>query len=287
MKILLVTPYISSVWDSGKYVMKALSELGHSLALWDPYASINPPSRDYELAFVLKGLDVKIEKCKRPRINLYPDDITNFPREEGFKERLDAFINKFDYFFTTNKSDRGLWIPGSCDPEIHYPYNSQKIFDVVFIGTAYSNERVDFIKQFINRFEGKFGLFGNDWYKYGIKAYPPQYFNAFTQVINSAKIALNIHGDMFGVGVNRKVHEIAGCGAAMLLTDNVDGLEETYPMAPNFNSLEECLELTNYYLNNLRERRNLVKEMQKRAYEKFTYKHQVAKILKIVEEKLL
>ena len=287
MKILLVTPYISSVWDSGKYVMKALFELRHNLTLWDPYVSINPPSQDYELAFVLKGLNVKIEKLKRPRVNLYPDDITNFPREEGFKEKLDAFINKFDYFFTTNISDRGIWIPGCCDRDIHKPYEIEQPFDVVFVGTAHSKERAEFIMNFAKKFKGKVAVFGNGWDDYPIKTNPPRYFDEFCWVMSASKIALNIHGDMFGVGLNRKVHEIAGCGSAMLLTDNVDGLEETYPMAPKFNSLEECLELTEYYLNNLRERRKLVKEMQKQAYEKFTYKHQVAKILKIVEEKLL
>ena len=287
MKIILVTPYIANIYDSGKLVAKALSELGHHLILWDPHVSSGVPSQDYDLAFVLKGLDVEVGKLKRPRVNWYPDYITHFPREAGFKERVITVINEFDYFFTMAKAEVGIWLPGACDLSIHHSFSMQKQFDVVFMGTAHSTKRVKFIKQFIKGFDGKFGLFGNDWHKYGIKAYPPQYFNAFTQVINSAKIALNVHGDMFGVGLNRKIHEIAGCGAAMLLTDNVDGLEETYPMAPKFNSLEECLELTNYYLNNLRERRKLVKKIQKRAYEKFTYKHQVEKILKIVEEGFL
>ena len=275
MKIILVTPYIANIYDSGKLVAKALSELGHHLILWDPHVSSGVPSQDYDLAFVLKGLNVDVDKLKRPRINYFPD---NLARYEG----IDSFIDEFDSFFTVNKERKGVFMPGAMDHDIHRIYQVEKTYDVVFVGTAHSTKRVKFIKQFIKRFDGKFGLFGNDWYKYGIKAYPPQYFNAFSKVINSAKIALNIHSDMFGIGVNRKVHEIAGCGSAMLLTDNVKGLEETYPMAPKFNSLEECLELTEYHLNNLRERRKLVKEMQKRAYEKFTYKHQVAKILKKV-----
>ena len=279
MKILLATPYIAAIWDNGKYVMKALSELGHSLVLWD-YRITSAPPKDYDLAFVLKGLEVDPTKLNSPKINWFPDYVSNY-------KGLNNFIKEFDYFFTVGKEDKGIWVPAGCDSSIHRSYNIEKQFDVVFIGTAHSMKRVKFIKRFLQKFDGKFGIFGNDWHKYGIKAYPPQYFSAFTQVSNSAKIALNIHSDMFGVGINMRAHEIAGCGSAMLLTDNVDGLKETYPMAPKFNSLEECLELTNYYLNNLRERRKLVKEMQKRAYEKFTYKHQVREILEIVEEKLL
>ena len=287
MKILLVTAFIGNLYDSGKYVAKALSELGHHLILWDPYINSKTPSADYDLAFVLKGEGIDFKKLKSPKINWYPDYITCFPRDAGFAELIDKHISNFDLFFTAAKEGKGIWLPGSCDSDIHKPYEIEQPFDVVFVGTAHSKERGEFITNFAKEFKGKFAIFGNGWGNYSIKTNPPRYFDEFGWVMSASKIALNIHGDMFGVGLNRKVHEIAGCGSAMLLTDNVDGLEETYPMAPKFNSLEECLELTEYYLNNQRERRKLVKEMQKQAYEKFTYKTQVARILKIVEEKLL
>ncbi len=277
MNILLCTPYIYNAWDRGIFISKALSELGHSLILWDPRVTPEMPKTDYDLAFVLKGTEVDITKLKRPRINWYPDYFSDFDGD------IDAFIDMFDYFFTQNKERRGIFLPGACDPDLHRPYQSEKKYDVIFVGAATSLERVKFIKQFMRKFKGRFGIFGNDWINYGINTHPLPSFLSFARSFSTAKIALNIHYDMFGVGTNSMVHEIAGCGSAMLLTDNVDGIEETYPMAPRFNSLEECLELTEYYLNNLRERRKLVKEMQKRAYEKFTYKHQVAKILEIAK----
>ena len=280
MRILLCTPYISNPLDHGMFMVKAISELGHHLAFWDYRLTSEPPSVDYDLAFVVKGLEADIDKLRRPRVNWFPDFLA--PCED-----IDEFINKFDYLFTTLKQEKGTWLPGVLDADVHHPYQVEKIYDVVFAGAAHSLERVKFIKRFMRMFKGKFGLFGNDWLKYGIRAYPLPSPQAYAQVFSTAKIALNTHFDLFGIGTSYRVHEVAGCGSAMLLTDNVDGLEETYPMAPKFNSLEECLELTEYYLNNLRERRKLVKEMQKRAYEKFTYKHQVAEILKIVEEKLL
>lgn len=277
--ILLVTPYIASIYDSGKYIMKALSELGHHITLWDPEVSTQVPSQDYDLAFVIKGSGLDQDKLKRPRVNWFPDNLSRYD-----DKLIEKYTGGFDYFFTINKENRGIWIPGALDTDVHRIYPMQKINDVVFVGTAHSAERVKFIRQFAKRFDGSFGLFGNEWSSYGMTAYPPQYFTAFAQIMSTAKIALNIHQDMFGIGVNRKIHEIAGCGSAMLLTDTVSGLAETYPMAPCFNSLDECLELTRYYLDHLKERRTLVKEMQERAYEKYTYKHQVAKILRIVEE---
>ena len=280
MKILLISPFVSNSWDTGKFIAKAISELGHHLAFWDPRITADPPSVDYDFALVHKGLEVDTSKLKRPRVNWFPDLIAQY-------EDMDKFMANFDYFFTTSKEEAGVWLPGSMDPDVHHPYPMEKVYDVIFVGAAHSAVRVKFIKRFMRLFKGKFGLFGNDWIGHGIQAYPLSSPQAYAQAFSTAKIALSIHYDIFGVGPAFKIHEIAGCGSAMLLTDNIVGLEETYPMAPKFNSLEECLELTNYYLNNLRERRNLVKEMQKRAYEKFTYKHQVAKILKIVEEKLL
>jgi len=280
MKILLCTPYISTSWDHGLFIAKAISELGHHLTFWDYRLTSEPPSVDYDLAFVVKGLEGNIDKLRRPRVNWFPDFLVQCGDIEGF-------IDKFDYLFTTLKQEKGIWLPGVLDADVHHPYQAEKIYDVVFVGAAHSLERVKFIKRFMRAFRGKFGLFGNDWLKYGIPAYPLSTHQEYARVFSTAKIALNVHYSLFGIGTSYRVHEVAGCGSAMLLTDNVDGLEETYPMAPRFNSLEECLELTEYYLNDLRERRKLVKEMQKRAYEKFTYKHQVAKILKMVEEKLL
>ena len=276
--ILLVTPYIASVYDAGKYILKALSELGHHVLLWDPVVSTQGPLQDYDLAFVVKG-GIDADKLKRPRVNWFPDNLSRYD-----DKLIENYTGKFDYFFTINKENRGIWIPGALDTDVHRPYSIDKKWDVVFLGTAHSAERVEFINEFSKRFDGVTVLFGNRWDEYGIKANPPQYFTAFAQIMSSAKIALNIHQDLFGIGVNRKVHEIAGCGSAMLLTDNVSGLEETYPMAPRYNSLDECLELTRYYLDNLKERETLVKEMQERAYGNYTYKHQVEQILKIVEE---
>ena len=275
MRILLCTPYISNPLDHGMFMAKAISELGHHLAFWDYRLTSEPPSVDYDLAFIVKGLEADIDKLRRPRVNWFPDFL---PQGED----IDKFINKFDYLFTTLKQGKGTWLPGVLDADVHHPYQAEKIYDVVFVGSAHSLERVKFIKRFMRMFKGKFGLFGNDWFKYGISAYPLPSYNAYARVFSTAKIALNIHSDIFGIGTSYRVHEVAGCGSAMLLTDNVKGLEETYPMAPKFNSLEECLELINYYLNNLRERRKLVKEMQKRAYGEFTYKTQVGKVLKIV-----
>ena len=285
MRILFASPYIISEWDNGKLVMKALSELGHHLILWDPIITPEIPSQDYDLAFVMKGLEVNPADLKSPKINWFPDDFESFSRSPDFKKSVDRIISGYDYVFTPIKSSKGIWVPFGCDPAVHKPLKREKMFDVVFIGTAHSEKRVKFIKRFMDQFKGKFAIFGNDWHRYNIKANMPQYFTALTEVMNMSRISLNLHGGT--KGINTRISETAGCGSALLITDDVDGLNETYPMAPKFNSLEECLELTNYYLNNLRERRKLVKEMQKRAYEKFTYKHQVAKILKIVEEKLL
>ena len=285
MRILFSSPYIISEWDIGKLVMKALSELGHHLILWDPKITSEIPSRDYDLAFVMKGLEVNPADLKSPKINWFSDDFESFPRSSDFKKHVDRIISGYDYVFTPIKSSAGIWAPFGCDPDVHKPLECDKKFDVVFVGTAHSIERVKFIRQLQKRFKGRFAIFGNDWSRYNVNAYAPQYFLKLSEVMSMSKISLNLHGGKRGI--NTRISETAGCGSALLITDDVDGLNETYPMAPKFNSLEECLELTNYYLNNLRERRKLVKEMQKRAYEKFTYKHQVAKILKIVEEKLL
>ena len=88
-KILLVTPYIASIYDIGKLVAKALWELGYDVMLWDSKVTPNPPSNNYDLALVIKGLDVDSTKLTRPRINWFPDHLWLF-------EGIDNFINQFD-----------------------------------------------------------------------------------------------------------------------------------------------------------------------------------------------
>lgn len=272
-KILLVTPYIASIYDNGKLVAKALWELGYDVVLWDSKVISKPPSNNYDLALVIKGLDVDVTKLKRPRINWFPDHLWLF-------KGIDDFINQFDYFFTISKEKRGVFLPGANDPDVHKPYKTNPLFDVVYIGTANTPDKVKFIKKFMRTFKGKFGLFGNDWEKYGIKAYPPQYFYAFAQVCASSKIVLNLNDDMYGIGPTRKIHEVAGCGTAMMVIDNAEGQEETYPMVPSFNSFDECIELIDHYLEYRKERLLIVKQMQKSAYRDFTYKKQLENILK-------
>jgi len=275
MRILLATPYLS--WhDSGLLVAKSIVELQHPIFLWDFRTTPVPPPVDYDLAIVCTGGSVDPEMLKHPRVLIWND---NTFRNPVFRE----IAPLYDRVYTINQDGPDIpnweWLPMGCDPDVHRPRDIRQQLDVVFIGTANNPKKPTFLRQLTKRFKGRLQLFGNNWDLYGMQAAPPQYFHNFAWTISAAKIALNLHWDLYGIGTNRKVHEIAGVGKALLLTDKVKGLNGTYPMAPCFTSVDECLELIQYYLDHDMERNKLVLEMQRRAYEKFTYKRQMQRIL--------
>jgi len=270
MRILLATPFITGhTHDTGVLVAKALNELGNPIYFWDFRITTMPPEVEYDLVVVIKGENIRPKQLKHPLVNWFPDNLIRYPNIE---------IESYDKFYTINKEDRGIFLPGACDPDVHKPMDVQQVFDVVFVGTANSPKKPAFLNQLVKKIRN-ITIFGNNWDLYGMHANPPQYFHDFARTISAAKIALNLHWDLYGIGTNRKVHEIAGVGKALLLTDKVKGLSETYPMAPCFTSVNECSELIQYYLDHDEERNKLVLEMQKRAYERFTYKRQMQRIL--------
>ena len=281
--ILLVTPYLTADWDIGKLVMRALSQMGHRLVLWDAFTSRNPPNTEYDLSLVMKGHSVvdpyQQLRQDRPKVCWFPDHLWLF-------DGIDEYIDGYDYFFTISKESRGIFLPGAADPIIHYPYPNQPLkYDIIYIGTAYPKCKVDFMRRFILRSKTErwsFNIFGNDWQQYGIKADPPQYLTNFSKVCAQSKLVLNLNDDLYGVGPTRKIHEVASCGTALIILDKATGQDETYPMVPQFRSIDDAIELIRYYLNHAQERFELVQAMQAIAHEKYTYEHQLGVILEHV-----
>jgi len=280
--ILLGTPYLVSDWDIGKLVMKALSEMGHKLVTWDFFVTRDPPSMDYDLALIMKGigqLNPSKLRADRPRVCWFPDHLWLF-------EGMDTYMEQFDYFFTISEEAKGIFLPGACDRTIHVQYTDEPIkYDVIYIGTAYPKCKVDFMRRFLIRVREEgwpFQIFGNNWGTYGIQAKPPQYMLNFALTCAQARIVLNLNDDLYGVGPTRKIHEVASCGNALMVLDRATGQDETYPMVPQFRDFNECISLIRYYLTHEDKRKQLVQLMRAIAHEKYTYKHQLQTILETV-----
>jgi len=269
LKILLASPILTSEFDSGIYILRALSELGHHVNIWD--YRLEPDKKidtDYDLFLANKGESIDPDKFKSPKVCWYPDVIGRFP--EHIK-----VLKKFDRVFTINKPPEGYgftWLAGCYEPLIHRDFGLSKTCPTIYVGTCNSQRKLDYIKE-INPST----ICGNEWHRFGIKAYPPQYSLAFTNAVNRAKVAINVHESEHGT--NRKLFELIPC--AFTLTDRVEGIDDIFGKLANKISFEtpaEAKELITYYLEN-EDERNEVWEAEKEMTKNFTYANQVRRIL--------
>lgn len=269
MKVLLASPILTSEFDSGIYILKALCDLGHSVSIWD--YRLEPDKKidmDYDLLFVNKGESIDPDKFKSPKVCWYPDQLTRFP----VKEKLE----KYDAVYSINRPEDGFefveWLPGAYCPEIHRALGIEKLWRTIYIGTCNSQRKLGWVKE-INPDV----IFGNNWGPYGISASTPRYSINFTLVVNQARIAINIHQSDWGT--NRKIFELIPC--TFTLTDRVEGVEDIFGKLTDkmsFATADEAKELIDFYLEN-EEERNKVLKKEREIIKPLTYKNQISKIL--------
>ena len=269
MKVLLASPILTSEFDSGIYILQALSELGHHTIIWDYRLEPNKKiGMDYDLLLVNKGESIDPDKFKSPKVCWYPDQLSRFT----VKEKLE----KYDRVYSINKPEDGFefveWLPGAYCPEVHRDLGLEKRYGAIYIGTCNSQRKLDWI-----RVTPLDILFGNGWQENKIHAHPPQYSTRFATAVNQAHIAINIHQSNWGT--NRKIFELVPC--TFTLTDRVEGIEDIFGSLTDKMSFEaswEALKLMDYYLENEDERAKIW-EQEKKIIEPYTYRNQVAKIL--------
>jgi len=268
-KVLLASPILTSEFDSGIYILKALSDLGHSVGIWD--YRLEPNKRvdmDYDLLLVNKGESIDPDKFKSPKVCWYPDQLSRFP----VKEKL----GKYDKVYSINKPEPGYefveWLPGAYCPEVHRDLGLEKCLKTIYIGTANSLRKVEWVKEISPAV-----ISGNNWDAYGISASSPRYSINFTLVVNQAHIAINVHQSNWGIG--RKIFELIPC--TFTLTDRVEGVEDIFGGLTDkmsFETPKEARELITFYLENEDERARIWGH-EKKIVEPYTYRNQIAKIL--------
>ena len=231
MKILLASPIYCSPWwgpwyDCGTFVMKALHQLGHSVAVWDYRMDKNPPkgSHDYDLAIVWKGekyVHQAVGMLKCPKFCYWPDKFGRAPLDE-------EDLKLYDKVFTcTRPTPEGMiWLPTGWDQDfhanLHYP-PERRSSDVLFIGTK-SERKLRFLSEIKPD-----KIYGNGWESSWniaglVPPRPAIYLQEFVHVLNQHHIVVNVHRD--DDGFNSRVFEFVACG--FTLTDRVPGTEEVF-----------------------------------------------------------
>ncbi|MDQ7818389.1 MAG: glycosyltransferase [Melioribacteraceae bacterium] len=149
-------------------------------------------------------------------------------------------------------------------PWLHYPSSTQftknKRNDIVFIGHAEDDKRLDFIENLINN-GYPLQLYGEymNWARYlhkellsKLPAPYPVYGDIYRKTINDSKICLSFFSNKNNDTYTRRVFEIPACGGFLLSTrtDTMKELYEEGKEAEFFSSKEELIDKIRYYLAN-------------------------------------
>ena len=290
------------------YFKKAFQRLGHRVywikylklrsylgekaatALVDKLMSISRPdllffhARDISFDLLLRA------KLRMPVVMYYDDCISGSSRrfEEVIKQGQQA-----DIMYLTNRGEvpvyleRGVnarFITGGCDPTGHRVVDNTDPFyqsDVAFIGKPNTPERAECMQMLAKKFDLK--LWGSGWEQYGLSAAATDvYASEYRKICAGAKIILGWNIDpTIDLYFSNRTWYTLGCGG-FLLTAYTPSLEELFGRGKEldwFESVGECRDKIEYYLQHDEERQEIAKAGYQLAHNEYSYDKMVEKII--------
>jgi len=267
MKILLVTPIFSQHWDLGHCWLKAFSDLGHHVSLWDFRLTPEPPTEDYDLAFVLKGHQRTPHQLHSPKMVHWPDAVERTPD-------LQDTLSEYDEVFGTDGSCEWMhWMPEgiSHDPDLHKNYKLERTIDSFFFGT-YTERKFEFLNVIKPQ-----AMVGNGW----SKEIHALYSSGLIDMLNRVKVSINVHPNM--MGPNGRMFESMAC--AFTITDKVRDVDKVLGAEllerVGFDTPQEGRALVEYFLEHEKEREELF-VAEREAIKPYTYRAAAERVLRYV-----
>jgi hypothetical protein len=235
-----------------------------------------------------------LQKIKNDYITaiFFPDH--DAPRSE----RLVRCGRITDYVFLNNKSQHaelkslGVKNPAfsmeACDPDENRPIPTRRrkwASDVAFIGKPVQKNRIELMRAVDQRFNLK--IWGGRWEEIGLTShtksiYPRQY----GKICYASKIMLGCDQshEMDSYFSNRTWFTMGFGG--FLLTNYVPGLEKILTRGKHlewYHSIEECLDLIDYYLQHEAERRDIARAGCEYVHAHHTWDNVIDKIISRIE----
>ncbi|MGC8593928.1 MAG: CgeB family protein [Nitrososphaeria archaeon] len=296
---------ITLIGSLGKYnaedlYIRAFNALGHDITFINQYEGVNRGTltrllvtRVSSMRFILKHFKVnKIKDLGNPDLVLvFKGELLNesllkvlneynsylfFPDTFRFKlllkNRLQHFkgvivTTPFTDYYKKMGARKVVYTNWACDPEVHRPLKTDKMYDVSFIGTFYPNRW-----RLLRKVKPSTHVFGNFWFlKVGIH-HPAVYGEDYIKTINQSKININIHhpADLLALSPNMRTFEVAGTGG-FLITEYMPGIKELFKKIETYSSAKELNEKIAYYLQNEKERQEIGNSLRDECIRKHTY----------------
>lgn len=269
--------------------MQRCSELGQDLMTQELYELTVKERPDYLFAVLFDfHKDPRHEVFKQisslgtVTIHWFCDDHWRFekyssmvaPNFDFICTTANSAIAKYKKLGLSDKVIRTQW---ACNHELYVPYNIEKDIDLSFVGQPHGN-RVDVLSHL--KAQGlDVEVFGFGW-----PNRPRVPFHQMIRIFSRSKINLNLSNSstMIGQQIKGRNFEIPGSGG-FLLTGNAENLDSYYKDGKEiviFNSIEELVDKSKYYLIHDRERRIISENGYRRTLSEHTWHHRYDFIFK-------
>ena len=295
------------------YFKKAFQRLGHQ-ANWIKYLKLKSYLGEKtatafvdKLMFIAKpdllffhGRDISCELLlrakKRIPVLMYYDDCikgagNSFEEviKRGQKADIMYLTNRGEVLQYQNRGVNARFITGGCDPTAHRMIESAEQFyqsEVAFIGRPNTQERAECMRMLAKKFDLK--LWGSGWEKYGLSAAATDvYASEYRKICAGAKIIIGWNIDpTIDLYFSNRTWYTLGCGG-FLLTAYSPSLEELFGRGREldwFESLDECCDKVEYYLQHDEERQKIAKAGYQLAHSEYSYDKMVERIIEDIHK---
>ena len=184
------------------------------------------------------------------------------------------------------------WFPfHAFNPEYFYKVESEKEFDVIFLGTPYSQNYQPDKLELLKTIQGKFKLdvFGNDywnWKNQGIEnAHPPKFDKEFSELVGKSKINIAISNCQCEGYWSVRSSCILGAGGFCLVCYTPQMEKELKDNVVYFETIDDCLKKIDYYLKHDDERQEIANRGYEYANRYLTVKQRMVELMILFENR--
>lgn len=231
-------------------------------------------------------------------VHINPDQLTTFEYQQIFASPYDAFFSKDPFIVSFMKKKMGLntfYLPEAFNPRVHvgssidrHLLESEANLDVVTFGTMYPY-RAQMVSKLLQ--SGiNISLFGTADKRFPKNEIMANFNNEYitgtrkSEILRGAKVVFNNFHYAEIESANVKFFEIAGIGGFQIC-DYKPVLKEYSKIDTDkftFKTIDEAIELINYYLGKPYLRHELANEQQSHFLEHHTYEHRINQMLDLI-----
>ena len=236
----------------------------------------------YDATIVFKGEMLTpeiLERCSRPRVLYFPDDILIYPNYAKFIKYIGHcydIVYTFDReaipTFHTLGCKNVKWMPSWTGDDLFYDKKLERDIDVSFVG-SFNEYRIKMMNTVKYYFKDKHLCF-----KEGV------YGDEYVNLLNRSKVVINAAQGLVS-GVSQRIFEATACNA-LVITNYCEELFLLFnkDQIISWKTLEEMIKLLNFYLDNDNIREDIAMRGFTQTIGNHLVQHRFRKMIADIEE---